>query len=278
MRLGDSIIRKDLGKEEYNANDLKGWIGGLTAAGNTSTTLGMKWAVGLIDPRARPMMTQLMAEGQIPAAHAGRPYNWDDPNSIKVIIVMTDGDHVEHPRINDGYRTGTSPIWKSAGDGNYSVHHVANRPASALANEYYVPHLNTWQATPWDNGSGAAQQNWEQVWQSQRLSWVVWQLYARALGTDTATRDSTYATWMNTIRSTWMPEATMDANMLTSCTQAKDNGVVIYGIAFEAPPQGQAVISGCATSPAYYYDAQGLEIASAFRSIASNISQLRLTQ
>ena len=70
----------------------------------------------------------------------------------------------------------------------------------------------------------------------------------------------------------------MDTTMLQSCTQAKDNGVVIYGIAFEAPPQGQAVISGCASSPAHYFDAQGLSIQTAFRAIASNISQLRLTQ
>ena len=261
-----------------NAAQLKAWINGLTAAGNTSTTLGMKWGVAMLDPVARPMMAELIGAGQIPAAYAGRPFNWDHPDTMKVIIVMTDGDHVEHVRINDGYRTGPSPIWKSSGDGNYSIHHVANRPLVAGANEYYVPHNNTWQATPWDSGAGAAQQNWQQVWQSQRLKWVAWQLYARALGTSGATRTSTFNTWMNTFRSTWMPEATMDTNMLTSCTQAKDQGVVVYGIAFEAPPQGQAVINGCASSPAYYYNAQGLEIQSAFRSIASNISQLRLTQ
>jgi Flp pilus assembly protein TadG len=261
-----------------DATQLKFWIDGLTAAGNTSTTLGMKWGVALLDPTARPMMAELMSQGAIPSSYAGRPFNWDAPSAMKVIIVMTDGDHVEHTRINDGYKSGPSPIWKSTGDGNYSIQHVTDRPLVAGTNEYYVPHLNTWQATPWDSGAGTSPQNWEQVWQSQRLKWVAWQLYARALGTSGATRSTTFTTWMNNFRSTWMPEATMDSNMLTSCTQAKDHGVVIYGIAYEAPPQGQAVISGCASSSAYYFNAQGLSVHTAFRSIASNISQLRLTQ
>jgi hypothetical protein len=54
--------------------------------------------------------------------------------------------------------------------------------------------------------------------------------------------------------------------------------VIVYGIAFEAPTNGQAAISNCATSPAHYFNASGLQISTAFRSIASNISQLRLTQ
>jgi hypothetical protein len=63
-----------------------------------------------------------------------------------------------------------------------------------------------------------------------------------------------------------------------SCTLAKNNGVIVYGIAFEAPANGQTQISGCATSPSHYFNATGLQIQSAFRAIASNISQLRLTQ
>jgi hypothetical protein len=224
------------------------------------------------------MMTELMNAGHIPNTHAGRPYDWVDQDSMKVIIVMTDGDHVEHSRIKDAYKTGPSPIWKSNGDGNYSIRHTTGRPAVAGANEYYVPHLNTWQATPYNQGTGTVQQNWQQVWQSQRLRWVAWQLYARALGTDSTTRTNTFNTWMANFRNVWMTEGNMDTTMLQSCTQAKNNGVVVYGIAFEAPSQGQAVISACASSPAHYFNAQGLAISTAFQAIASNISQLRLTQ
>jgi len=261
-----------------NAVQLKSQINALVAEGNTSITLGMKWGVALLDPAARPVMTELMSAGQIPASHAGRPFDWVDDDAMKVIVVMTDGDHVEHARINDTYKTGTSPIWKSTGDGNFSIQHVAGRPAIAGTNQFYVPHTDTWRATPWNSGAGTAQLQWQQVWQTQRLRWVTWQLYARALGTTPATRTSTFNTWMNNFRSTWMNVGQMNTTMLQSCTQAKNNGVVVYGIAFEAPPQGTAVISQCSSSPAHFFDANGLEIQSAFRAIASNISQLRLTQ
>lgn len=262
-----------------NAAQVKASINGLQAAGNTSITLGMKWGVALIDPAARPMMTELMNAGYIPQTHAGRPYDWRQENTMKVIIVMTDGDHVEHVRIKDAYKTGNSPIYKSTGDGNYSIRHTTNLAGVTLTNQYYVPHRNAWQSTPWNSGSGVTQQTWQQVWQSQRLRWVAWQLYARALGTSSTSRTNTFNTWMDNFRSTWMAEGAMDTTMLQSCTQAKSNGVTVYGIAFEAPSQGQAVISACATSGAYYFNANDdAEIATAFRSIASNISQLRLTQ
>jgi hypothetical protein len=70
----------------------------------------------------------------------------------------------------------------------------------------------------------------------------------------------------------------MNAQLQTSCAQAKDRKVIVYGIAFEAPSNGQAQISACASSPSHYYNAQGMEIQSAFRSIASNLTQLKLTQ
>jgi hypothetical protein len=253
-------------------------INGLTAAGNTSTTLGMKWGVAMIDPAARPMFAELIAEGHVNSAYAGRPFDWSDDDAMKIIIVMTDGDHVEHTRINDAYKTGLSPIWRSTGDGNFSIRHTSNRPAAAGSNEFWVPHRNEWRATAWNSGSGVVQQTWQQVWQRQRMQWVVWQLYARALGTDEDTRDAWRDTWTSNFRSTWMSEGNMDTTMLQSCTQAKNNGVIIYGIAFEAPAQGRAVISGCSSSTAHYFNATGLEIQTAFRAIASNISQLRLTQ
>jgi len=70
----------------------------------------------------------------------------------------------------------------------------------------------------------------------------------------------------------------MDTQLQSICSLAKDKSVIVYGIAFEAPSNGQTQIRACATSDAHYYNASGLQIQTAFRSIASNISQLRLTQ
>ena len=72
--------------------------------------------------------------------------------------------------------------------------------------------------------------------------------------------------------------AAMNTQLQLSCSQAKAKGVIVYGIAFEAPSGGQTQIRNCSTSAAHYFNATGIQINTAFKSIANNISQLRLTQ
>lgn len=253
---------------------LQSQINALQAAGNTSITLGMKWGLSLIDPAARPMFNDLVNAGAIPAKFRGRPFDWGDAEAMKVMVLMTDGEHVAHTKTNDAVKTGIAPVWRSRGDGNYSVLHTS-RP---MPNQYWVPHRSAWQAMPWDSGTGADRISWENLWSVQRQTWVAWQFYARALGTSSTTRDTVYSDTMNMFRSTFESVANMNAQLQTSCGQAKANGVIVYGIAFEAPTNGRTQISQCASSAAHYFDAQGLEIQTAFRTIASNISQLKLTQ
>lgn len=253
---------------------LQSQINALQAAGNTSISLGMKWGVSLIEPGARPMFNELVNEGVIPAKFLGRPFDWGDGEAMKVIVLMTDGEHVTHSKTNDGVKTGVSPIWRSTGDGNYSILHTS-RP---MPDQYWVPHRSAWQATPWNSGGGVTRLNWENMWAAQRQSWIAWQLYARALGTSDSTRMTAYTNAVSMMQSDYASVSLMNTQLQQSCTQAKLNGVIVYGIAFEAPANGQTQISQCASSPAHYFDAQGLEIQTAFRTIASNISQLKLTQ
>lgn len=257
-----------------NVAQLQAQINALQAAGNTSITLGMKWGVSLIEPGARTLFNELVDDGAIPAKFRGRPFDYGDRDAMKVIVLMTDGEHVSHKKTNDAVKTGVSPIWRSTGDGTYSILHTS-RP---MPNQYWVPHLGQWQATPFNSGAGVVRQNWENIWAAQRQSWVAWQLYARALGTNNSTRNTAYTNAMTMMQSQYASVATMDAQLQQSCGLAKSNGVIVYGIAFEAPTNGQAQISQCASSAAHYFDAQGLEIQTAFRTIASNISQLKLTQ
>ena len=258
---------------------LKTQIDSLVAAGNTSIMLGLKWGLALLDPYAQPMFEELAGAGKIPSYFGNRPFEWVDRNSMKLIVLMTDGEHVAHTIIPNDYKTGVSPIWRSVGDGKYSIHFTTGRPAIASTNEYWVPHLNGWRATPYaSTTAGAVVQNWEDMWAVTRQSWVAWQLYARALGTTSTTRNSIYTAQMNAFQDTSDSAAAMDIQLQQSCAQAKANGVVVYGIAFEAPTNGQTQIKNCATSAAHYFNATGLQIQSAFRAIASNISQLRLTQ
>ncbi len=267
-------------------------ISNLTAGGNTSIFLGMRWGVALIDESARPIYTAI-ADVSV----AGRPADNTDQRTRKIIILMTDGDHVSTNIVPDAYKVGLSPVYRSSGDGNFSTRFTAGRPACAGTNEYWVPHLwastprrNTigalnqpcggaWQATAWNGGSGtpvAVQQDWSQLWRVVRQKWVARQLFGRAGVTGV-----TYSDTLSAIRVTNMSDTAMDSLLSTNCGRARLAGIEVYGIAFTAPPQGTAAISDCASSPksSYFFDATdnaGLD--AAFQMIASKVSELRLTQ
>lgn len=256
---------------------MQGYINGLTAIGATSINAGIKWGMALLDPGSRDMFTELIASGDIPSALHDRPFDYDDREAMKVIVLMTDGENFAEERVNDAYKSGLSTIYKSNNDGNYSAF-----VASATApNQYYVPHLGTFQAQPWTNSTNSGtytQQTWPQVWAAFRVSYVAWQFYARPIGGSNSTaRTNAYNAAMSEFK-TLTPTTTMDTQLQTICSTAKTNGVIVYGIAFEAPTNGQTQIRNCATSDAHYFNATGLQIQTAFRAIANNISQLRLTQ
>ncbi|WP_277817047.1 TadE/TadG family type IV pilus assembly protein [Tabrizicola fusiformis] len=273
-----------------DATTLKSQIDGLTAVGATSINAGMRWGTALIDPTLRTMYSQLITAGKIDSTWSGRPYDYTDDEAMKIIILMTDGEHFAEERINSGYRSGLSPIYKSTGDGNYSIRFTSGRPAKAGTNEYWVPHLCTssnctsgsdvssgWKSTAWNSGSGVVQQTWPQVWSALRVTYVAWNLYGRALGTTSSTRTTAYNNAMTAMR-TQTETSAMDTQLQKICTLTKNQKTTVYGIAFEAPSNGQTQIAACASSPAHYFNASGLQIKTAFRAIASNISQLRLIQ
>lgn len=272
-----------------NVPALTSHINGMDAEGNTSIVLGLKWGVAMLDPDLRDTYTDLIAEGEIPATLPDRPFDYD-ADVMKIVVLMTDGEHIAHERIKDGYKTGPSPIFRSNGDGRYSIRHTTGRPTLAGANEYWVPHLDpngtttasAWKSVPWNSGAGVTQMNWQDIWASQRFDYVAWQLYARALGGDNASlRSSTFTAITNTITGNWKSATQMDTLLQQACAAARAEDVIIYGIAFQASSAGQTQIRNCSTDGAagsHYFNATTLNIGSAFEAIASNISQLRLTQ
>jgi hypothetical protein len=280
-----------------NATTLKSQIDGLTAVGATSINAGMRWGTALIDPALRTMYSQLITAGKIDSTWSGRPYDYTDDEAMKIIILMTDGEHFAEERIKPLFKSGYSIIFRTTSDNNYSVFHsskVVTTSSTTICNSrpYWVPHLGAWHSRPWNGTvpptnncyvqnaaipSGVTNLTWPQVWANMRVSYVAWQFYARALGTSSSTRTTVYNTQMNAMRTQTLT-SDMDNQLQTICTSIKNQGVTVYGIAFEAPTNGQTQIAGCASSAAHYFNASGLQIKTAFRAIASNISQLRLTQ
>ncbi len=278
-----------------NIASLQNAINGLTAVGATSINAGLKWGLTLLDPGTRPVFAELAGASSMPSAFSVRPFEYSDPEAMKVIVLMTDGEHFAEERVKTAYKSGMSPIFKGSDD-NYSIRHTTGRPTAAGTNEYFVPHLcittncktgaNTseaWRATKWSSG---VQQSWQEVWASMRVSYVAWQMYERALGKD-SNRGSTYNTWLSNFRGL-TPTGDMDNQLQAVCAMAKSKpNITIYGIAFDAPTPGQQQIKMCtsgydAANPdgdnQFFFATSPSNIKTAFRAIATNITQLRLTQ
>ena len=72
-----------------------------------------------------------------------------------------------------------------------------------------------------------------------------------------------------------------DKQTLVYCTKAKDEGVIIFTVAFQAPTAGKELLSSCASSSSNYYDAESAdELTEAFQDIGEEAVKLvtRLTE
>jgi len=68
------------------------------------------------------------------------------------------------------------------------------------------------------------------------------------------------------------------ANFKKVCTYAKAEGITIFTIAFKVDATAAANISSCATDQSYAYKVDGLDMASAFESIATTMKKIRITE
>lgn len=80
---------------------LKNRINQYTARANTAIHLGMKWGVAMLDPSFRPITQELNLNGEVDSAFAGRPAVYSDSETLKTVILMTDGENVSTYRIDD---------------------------------------------------------------------------------------------------------------------------------------------------------------------------------
>jgi hypothetical protein len=109
-----------------NITALKTQIEDLNPRGFTSIAVGMRWATALIDQSARDIYTAIIP-APVPAPPgggnpmAGRPANNSATDTRKIIVLMTDGDHVPSKYVLDAYKSGPSPIWRGTTDGRMAI-------------------------------------------------------------------------------------------------------------------------------------------------------------
>jgi len=92
---GDGWCPDDANTIQYaqnNEQDLHNFIDDLLLFDGTASHVGMKYALGLLDPASQDAFEELQGAGLIPAALEGRPAAFDDRETVKYIVFMTDGE------------------------------------------------------------------------------------------------------------------------------------------------------------------------------------------
>lgn len=84
-----------------NATELKDKIDSLQPRAQTSIFLGVKWAAALLDPSTRSIISTMADRGQVDSKFRGRPSEYTDTETLKTIVVMTDGRNTDSYRIAD---------------------------------------------------------------------------------------------------------------------------------------------------------------------------------
>jgi Flp pilus assembly protein TadG len=256
---------------ENDPNTLKNFISNLSAGGNTSIDLGMKWGTALLDPSLNPVIQNMIAGGSVNATFSARPHTYNDTDALKVIVLMTDGQNTSQYFIEEGYRQGHTNIWWNSAANQYSV----LDPSSG----WYF----------WPDGSGggswsdhihgdqedgnSVRLNFGELWGYTTIRYNLFRHYRPWMSTTTA-NNLWYYDVFGRVNST-----SKNSRTNAICDAVKNQQVIVFAIGFEAPSGGQAILASCASSPSHYFNVSGgAELTDAFYSIASSIRKLRLTQ
>ncbi len=246
----------------------------LDADGWTAIDLGMRWAVGLLDPAAQPAVDALIASGDVHEDFEGRPFSYTEDDVLKVIILMTDGENTNQYDVIQTMKSGESPMYEDPDNGDISVW----LPSYGL---YYWFDDRSYRNVP-DGGSNnnAEAIPWVDHWASYSARMIAGEYYGdyNSSGRWFRLDDDYYEEIRYDSIELYAGQNEADTNLRNICDQANAAGIIVFTIAFEAPADGEEVMQYCATTPSHYYDAEGIEISEAFASIAASINQLKLVQ
>ncbi|MCA0271353.1 MAG: VWA domain-containing protein [Proteobacteria bacterium] len=289
---------------------LKAHIDGLQAKGNTSIDLGMKWGAALLDPSVRPIVTSMIGNNDLSGNVAGRPFNYDNGKSLKVIVLMTDGENTTEYKLRNAsnggpYNTGLSRVWSNrhytqnaSTTDDFTVNQYSLYDENK--NQWYSVEAGLWLDHPWGDGSRsvttcgkkscsttvvndtgfsgsprAVQLTWPEVWATMGINYLSDNIIYPAYGNSSSTRNQWRSNSVSSPKVNTTVYSQKDAQTESLCNAAKNQDVRIYTIAFEAPSRGQTLLSKCAS--AGYYEVEGNDIQDAFSGIVQSINKLRLT-
>ncbi|MCA0956644.1 pilus assembly protein TadG-related protein [Mameliella alba] len=268
-----------------DATTLKAHIDSLNAGGNTAIDLGVKWGAALLDPAARPAISEMAYDGLVAQQFAGRPAAYTDPETSKYIVVMTDGENTTQYDLKAHYKFGLSDIWvddrgtEYPGDDRFSL--LVRDREGTTEDVYYRERFRSYSYSyryrnaP-DGGSNARRMTNAEVFARWGTRAVGSKFYSQPYN-DGFVSYSQYSDIYYAYQATVGADPA-DSRLDAICDAAKDMGVVVFAIGFEAPQRGLDAMRNCASSPAHFFDVQGADLEETFAAIANTITQLRLTQ
>lgn len=111
-----------------NPSFLRNQIDQMKPRAGTQIFLGMKWATALLDPSFRSINQSLANSGKIDHAFGARPAAYDDVETLKTIVLMTDGQNSSAARIQSRYYRNESLVehWKRYNFQFYLNHYVSS--------------------------------------------------------------------------------------------------------------------------------------------------------
>lgn len=288
-------------------------IDALTADGNTSGHIGMKWGAALLDPMFSDVSADLITAGTMDASLAHVPAPYTEPDTMKIVVMMGDGANTTSYYFDD--YTGTSNESNDYRGPNSDLYLVTYTEMEFKYAYHIYRHRISYNENrcSWNNweciyeGSDEVQSayflragNWyyaieDEEWVSatdfnnfentidgyidtERLDWEM--AWGRMSPNYYGSITGNWGPWNDYVGSGTENGSVKNSRMSAICGATKANGVVVYTIGFEVPENGTAEteLRNCATSTINYYRASGVSISDAFGSIASNVQNLRLTQ
>lgn len=272
--------------------DLHKQINAMTAGGNTSIDIGVKWGAALLDPQFQPVISRLStqnadpnvvvdpetgkdADGNIPPkvvppTFSNRPLAYES-NVKKIMIVMTDGQNTSNWILDEDLRDGLSDVWYNPS--------TSTQKAYRNCREYY----------DWDVGVWVKYDCWRTLTRSGEYSVQISENPPEFFYTRRGTRGHTepfneegesvrltYPELWNRVNLDWNAEynyafeyqrtrdwynnafttigsGTKNTRVSDICGAIKAKNVDVYGIAFEAPEAGATVIDNCSSGDGFFF-------------------------
>jgi Flp pilus assembly protein TadG len=135
---------------QSDPNTLTAYIDGLVASGNTSIDTGMKWGTALLDPSARPAIAALASEGgSIPQVFADRPADYTTSDTLKIIVLMTDGQNTAQYYVDDDHRDGPSGAHYAVLEGRHDTRYNTGTASLKVYSTYDAQNDRYYWHLPW---------------------------------------------------------------------------------------------------------------------------------